>query len=242
MRSIASKIGGIDAPYVCPCSDHPFKLISSIPLVKHISEVYDQLSLGNKLDIYALTSASLQDVREGRTIEPGYITRKDGLTYHRSISQCKRTVTNGDPLYILMEPCVLVRGLRDVYYPACIVKHCVPQIDIRALITDFRYDSEVWYLYTEAMMHQFYTASWPSTMAAAMLNCAEEELRLHPVYDVRYDMDECDIHLTMRRCSRVIQDQLMCMHVCEQENIWTHVPKDVIKIIHRLVFAGYIIP
>jgi hypothetical protein len=228
---------------MCPCSDHPFKLISSTPLVKHISEVYDQL-LCNKLDIYALTSASLQDVREGRTIEPGYITRNDVLTYHRDISQCRRTVTNGDPLYILMEPCVLVRGLRDVYYPACLVKHCVPRIDIRALITDFRYDSQVWYLYTETMMHQFYTASWPATMAAAMLNCAEEELRLHPVYDVRYDMDYYDIHLTLRRCSRVVQDQLMLMHVLRGENqcIWAHIPKDVIKIIHRFVFAGYILP
>jgi len=144
-----------------------------------------------------------------------------------------------------MEPCDQVKKLRDVYYPSCMAKHYTPRVCTRALIEDFRHIPLVWETYTEAMMQQYYTANWPDTMAASMHACALEELQKHPIYDyLCQNMDDCDIKTIIHACSRAVQDLLMRMHLMKGENqcIWACVPKDVIKMIHRRVFAGYIVP
>jgi hypothetical protein len=221
---------------MCPCSDHVFKLarMGKFITVDDALEYIKKLEPGESMRCLTTRDCDMLDAMS--TLEKENILRicNDCMLWRRGVL----VMTTVKPMFVLATYAPHLHG-RSIL---CTRKHRTPSCTAQ-LLWDFRHLDIVRRTYAELMLDQQY-----------ILLPDDKTTLLAKYAIIRVIMDNFDANFTnknpfspiqqyaiVRACSRDMQDLLQRGRVSPASPI-SWVPKDVIKIIHKMIFDGYMKP
>jgi hypothetical protein len=220
----------------CPCSDHIFKIAKKQFRVVPIADAWDYIAqLRDDEDMVTFTSAECDQIRASQRIHCSFVTNDHTHRPYNSRDASKLQPTS--PMFVLAaySPYVAGRTLQcthDHNHP--------PGCNIYQLVRDYAHDADVRMVFANAVA--------PDTLVPGLHNhkgaiqamaCYIQQLDVvQDFISLGYPLKPLAVCEIVYTCSRKVQALLHFARM-DRNCIWWLVPKDVIKIIHRMVFDGY---
>lgn len=219
----------------CPCSDHIFKLAKKQFCVVPIASAWEYISqLGKDEIMNAFTAIDCDTIRAGG-IAFGCSINKDHIA-RKYRSKDYEQLTHDSPVFVLAaySPYAGGRTLQ------CTHDHDHVDCNIYQLIRDYSHNAQMRAAFAKAIAADTFVPGVAHIHGAidTMIKFIQRSDTIARFIDLGYPLKPIHICDIIRICARVVQDILHHARM-DSNSIWYMVPKDVIKIIHRMVFDNY---
>jgi hypothetical protein len=219
----------------CPCSDHIFKIAKKQFHVVPIASAWEYISqLGKDEIMNAFTAIDCDTIRAGR-IAFGCSINKDHIARAYRTKDYEQ-LTRDSPVFVLAaySPYAGGRTLQ------CTHDHDRVECNIYQLIRDYSHNAQLRAAFAKAIAPDTFIPGVAHIPGAVdtMVEFIQRSDTITRFINLGFPLKPIHICDIVRICARVVQDELMRARL-DPNCIWWLVPKDIIKIIHRMVFDNY---
>lgn len=217
----------------CPCSDHVFALARMGKFIAVEDALEYIKKLGRGVSMRCLTKQQCDTIMHATTWGKVDILK----IFNNSTLMQRHVIVNAasDPMFVLATYSPALPG-RSIL---CTTTHKTPSC-LSTLIWDFRHLEIVRLTYAETIADSQYI-SLPDAKTSLLAKSAIARVIMDNFdanFDAQIELKPMQQYVVIRACSRAMQDLLMYARF-GRSSMFTWVPKDVIKIIHRMIFDGY---